>query len=201
MISSPRPTQTTNERFRLLVSAQRGSETALHIYDRQDRVVLLKWRGELARRLLGMSGLPDQIRTSGSHPCSKTLLKCLSLAAAKIELELSRGAALGDRLAALRDDIPPAHRRVAEMLFSHPGKHLSEQQVISILQLQYPCIDAQSVAPLLDDLVSWQVILRVEVDAQRRFYDIDTRPHLHIYCAETDELSDAPGSGVIRAAP
>ena len=161
---------------------------------------MLKWRGEVARRLLALAGLPDRIRTSGSHPCSKKLLKCLSLAAAKIELELSRSEALSDRLAGLREDIPPAHRRVAEMLFNHPGKHLSEQQVVGVLQLQHPCIDTRCVVPLLDDLVAWNVIQRVEVDARRRFYDIDTRPHLHVYCAGTDELIDAPGlRGVIHA--
>ncbi len=80
------------------------------------------------------------------------------------------------------------------MLFDHPGRHLSDQQVTSLLQLQYPSIDGQCVASLLDDLVSWEVIQRVEVDAHRRFYDIDTRPHLHLYCAETDELCVAPGT-------
>ena len=199
--SSPDAKRPSDERFRLLVSCHRGSETALHVYDRQDRRVLMKWRGEIARRLLSTAGLPERIRTSGSHPCGKTLLKCLSLAAARIELELARGQALSDRLAALREDIPPPHRRVAETLFGYPGKHLSEQQIISLLHLQYPCIDARCVASLLDDLVAWEIIQRVEVGANRRFYDIDTRPHLHVYCAETDELSDAPGSGVIHATP
>ena len=198
VLVSPSAQRPKDARFRLLVSCRPGSETALHIYDRLDRCVIMKWRGEIARRLLWSGCLPDAIRTSGSHPCSKTLLKRLSLAATRIELELARGQALNDRLKLLQDDIPPPHRRVAELLFSHPGKHLSEHEVVSLMLLQYSCIDGQSIPAFLDDLVAWDVVQRVEIDARRRFYDIDTRPHLHVYCPETDELHDAPGSGVIH---
>jgi Fe2+ or Zn2+ uptake regulation protein len=199
VLVSPRVQRPTDDRFRLLVSGRPGSKTALHIYDRQDRRVLMKWRGEIARRLLWSGCLPHTSRTSGSHPCSKILLKRLSLMATRIELELAQDQALNDRLRALQDDIPPSHRRIAELLFSHPGRHLSEHEVISLMLLQYPCIEGPGVAALLEELVTWGVVQRVEVDAHRRFYDIDTRPHLHVYCPETDELRDAPASGVIRS--
>lgn len=187
-------------RFRLLVSCQQGSETALHIFDRQDGRVIMKWRGEIARRLLHSDRLPATARNSGSHPCSKSLLQRLSLAATRIELEMTRDDALNGRLADLKLDIPPPHRRAAEVLFSHDGKHLAEYQVVCLMLLQYPCIDAERIPALLDDLVSWRIVQRVEVGADRRFYDVDTRPHLHVYCAESNELHDAPGSGVIRVA-
>lgn len=198
LLPSPYAKCTDGDRFRVLVSCQPGSETALHIYDRLDSCVLMKWRGEVARRLIYTAGLPESVRAGGSGTCSKTLLQQISLAATRIELEMSRDHALDARLLSLRDDVPPPHRRIAELLFGHPGKHLSEHDVVSMMLLQYPCIDRQSVPPLLDDLVAWGVVQRVEVDAHRRFYDIDTRPHLHVYCPETNELRDAPGSGVIH---
>lgn len=200
LLPSPLAGGADDGRFRLLVSRQRGSETAVHIYDRLDSAVLMKWRGEVARRLIFTSGLPESLRASGSHACSKTLLQRISLAATRIELEMTSIVALDARLATLDEDIPPPHRRTAELLFSHPGKHLSQHDVISLMLLQYSCIDRQHIPQLLDDLVAWGVVQRVEVGAHRRFYDIDTRPHLHVYCRETDELRDAPGSGVIHVA-
>ena len=200
LVSSRSGSPPVGDRYRLLVSCHRESETAIHVYDRRLRRVLLKWRGDIARALLQSDVLlPEQCR-SGSHSCDKSLIRSLTIAAAKMRIELRGRTDLNLRLVQLHRNIPLFHRRIAQLMFDHPGKHFSEQDIVCLLLLEYPCVSRKRITEHLDDLVRWGVIQCVNTDEQTRFYDIDTRPHLHIYCSRTKELRDAPDRGVIRIA-
>ena len=49
----------------------------------------------------------------------------------------------------------------------------------------------------LDDLTTWKVIQRIVIDDENVFYDVDMRPHLHIFDPVTRSLVDAPRAGVV----
>lgn len=91
-----------------------------------------------------------------------------------------------------------AHYQIARTLFSHPGYHFCEEDLSCLLQLEYPSFPDRRIPPVLDDLVRWEIIQRIDVDIHNVFYDINTKPHLHIFDSRTGELRDAPVQGIMR---
>ena len=106
---------------------------------------------------------------------------------------------LSMRLSRLGRRLPLPHYRVARLLFSYPGEHLSLEDVTCLLLLESAFLSRHSVRLWLDELVPWRVIQRIEIDARNTGYDIDTRPHLHVYYPKTRSLHDAPADGVLTA--
>ena len=177
------------------------------VYDLRRNAVVVTWRGELARRLLAS----DIVRrrpegAAGMGPCDKRFVEELTLAATRIQMERHdeperrrESTMLRRRIAALGLRLPAPHSRIADIMYQRPGQHLSNEDLICLAQLAFPCIDAEQVVSLLDELVRWRLVQRIEVDAGNVFYDIDTRPHLHVFCPRSRELHDAPGNGVVCA--
>ena len=187
-----------DDRYWVLVALHEFAETSIHVVDRRSNRVLTKWRGAAARSLLEFDTLPPRLRTSGTHACGKAVFRELMLAAASISLNLERYLDLDARLETLDHPIPAFHMRLARLLFNHPGKHFSEPEIICLLLLEYPGIDPCRIPAHLDELVQWGIIQRVDVGMDWCYYDIDTRPHLHIYCPRTRDLTDAPVNGVVQ---
>lgn len=189
------------DRYQLYVSDQPGEAVAIRVYDGVLKRILLKWQGEIARQLLDSNILPLAARCDGCRRCDKDLVHKLTLAAAAIATALDIGRdsdALRQRLDRLQLSLSPFHMHIARLLFSCPEKHLAEDEVICLLTLQNPCVSRRRILLHLDELVRWKVIQKIVVAGDRAFYDINTRPHLHIYCRRTHELHDAPSDGVLQ---
>lgn len=185
------------DRYSLFVSDRASPLPAIRVYDRAQRRVLLRWQGEVARRLLDADDLPLAYLTNGSHRCDKALLRRLTIAAASIGMGLEQP---DDRTGPCRTDrqLPLLHSRVAGLLFDHPDHHFAHEEIICLMGFRFPCIAPRHIEKVLDDLVDSVTIQRVTVNADAVFYDIDTRPHLHVYDARCQELRDADFNGVLR---
>lgn len=110
----------------------------------------------------------------------------------------SRFESLAQRLKRLERCLVAPHQQIARLLFAYPGNHFSGEEVSCLMLLECPSLEGQRINAQLDDLARWQVIQRIEVDADNVFYDIDTRPHLHLFDAGSRQLSDAPVHGIMR---
>ena len=188
-------------RYRLYVSDQPGLLAQIRVYDRSLRRVFLKWQGELARRMLDSEALADMHLSNGCHDCDKALVRSLVLAAAKLSLLPASGGRSEDlarRLRHLGRPVPLLTRKVAALLFQHPGHHFEESEIVCALTSDNLICHAGAIQRALDELVQWDVIQRIEVDEINVFYDIDTRPHVHVFDAGTRVLSDVPASGVLK---
>ena len=203
---SSQPARQSDPRYRLTVKD--GSCPSVCVQD-EERVIL-RWVGELARRLLSRPTLPERYRKPGTHALSKKHVQCFALAAAALKIQLDteteadRAAAridANERLWARLDElgirIPALHRRIAQQLFSYPGVHFCEQDVVCMLMLEYTSIEPDRLRQIAMDLARWGIVQRIDVNGTA-FYDINTRPHLHVYRTNTHELVDAPLSGVIH---
>ena len=197
-------------RYRLHVTARGSNAAALSVRDQTLSFPVLEWRGTFARRLLDSNPLPSRDLANGTYELDKADIQQLALAAVSIAIRpgpyTNRHAVdvharaerdLSLRLRRLGVQIPVFHKRIARLLFQYPGKHLLREDAVGIATLQYPSIDTRRIESLLDDLVCWRVIQRIDVDGHV-FYDINTTPHLHIYRSQTGELDDAPDIGVLR---
>lgn len=204
--ADPQPARRITARYRLVVSNPEGCEVNVRIYDLQRRRIVRSWRGELARRLLDADVPGYRCLSCPVQDCDKRCVRELMLVAAGIQMELERYpiAATVDplqhRLLELDVRLPAFHRRIAALLFGLPGKHLSDTDVHCLTQCRYPFIDDEKTATILDDLVRWRILQRIDAGANGVFYDTDTRPHLHVYCTQSGELRDAPASGVLQVA-
>lgn len=201
------PASNTVPRYRVVITNEPGSDVAVRVYDRLRDQVLGCWIGETARRLLDSDVLGYNCLSCPVEVCDKRFVRQLMLVAARIQMELERRATTGlpedplqTRLCELRLRLPDFHKRVATLLFDRPGHHLSDADAHCLAQFEYPFIEEERIDGILDDLVRWRVIQRIVVDARKAFYDIDTRPHLHVYCRQTNALRDAPSSGVVKVA-
>ena len=192
---------TAANRYRLHISDQPGLPAEIRVFDRSLKRVFLKWRGKLARKILYSDSLANSRLSNGFHDCDKALVRSLVLAAARLSL-LPRSSEQADvlerRLRHLGYPIPALHRRVATFLFQHPGQHFEENEIVCALTSENMFCDAGPIKQALGELVQWDVIQRVEVDDDNVFYDIDTRPHVHVFDARTGVLSDVPESGVLK---
>ena len=189
------------DRYQLFISNPPGKAVAIRIYDGMLNRILLKWQGEIARRLLDADILPYAARCDGCRRCDKDLIHKLTIAAAAIAATLEaddRNEFLQRRLEKLDRRLSGFHAHVASLLFAHPERHFGHEEVVCLLSLNNPCVSRRRIFEHLDDLVRWQVIQRINVDDDHVFYDINTDPHLHIYCRRTHELVDAPRDGVVQ---
>jgi Fe2+ or Zn2+ uptake regulation protein len=104
---------------------------------------------------------------------------------------------LDRRLRRLGVNLTGSHRMVATVLFAHPGYHLSRTEVCCLLSLERMPFSREKVVRWLDDLVHWRVIQRIDVTGGHTFYDIDTRPQLHLFDPRTGTLRDGTVQGVV----
>lgn len=207
----PEAVQPAVNRYRLFITARGSNAAALSVHEHNRSFPVLEWRGTFARRLLDSNPLPPRDLTNGTYDLDKSDIQQLALAAVSIAMNSKQRAKhnaaevcaraernLSLRLKHLHIQIPAFHKRVAQLLFQYPGKHLLKEDAVGITVLQYPSVDTHRIESLLDDLARWQVIQRIDVDNEHVFYDIDTTPHLHVYHSQTGELDDAPETGVLR---
>jgi len=105
---------------------------------------------------------------------------------------------LTTRLKDLGQQLTELHILIARVIFSHPGSHFCEQDVICLLLLEYTSFEEFPITSQLEDLARWNVVQRIEVDADNVFFDINITPHLHLFDPDTRELCDAPLRGVVH---
>ena len=189
------------DRYQLYVSDQPGDTASIRVYDGMLKRVLLTWQGAVAREMLDSAMLPFCIRATSCHGCDKALIQKLTLAATAISLALDLGEeaeGLRRRLEKLDRRLSAFHHHIASLLFAHPGKHFAHDEIVCLLTLQNPCICRDRIEAHINDLVDWQVVQRIAVDRDRKFYDVNTEPHLHVFNPRSGELHDAPDNGVLR---
>ncbi len=206
--SQPEPDYaSTPNRYLVHVSGRATAMPAVRVYDRARKQVVLRWHGQVARRLLDSKALPLKGLSNGSHDCDKAQLQTLALAAASIQMERERHTIPGRpglrRVDGLDEkDFRMAttlHHAVLALLFDHAQRHLAAEEVVFLMLIRCPSITACRIEQVLDDLVRWSMIQRITVDADSVYYDTDMREHLHVFDARTRELRDAPASGVLLA--
>ena len=192
----PSPTQ---YRYQLSVLDGGCGVASVRIYDRIRCLDIAVWTGEAARRIMAAGILPAELHRSGRYLAGKSFIWHLMLASAAVTADLANDYSkpLDERLAELGIELRGAKARVAVTLFDYPGQHLSRSEVQCLIGLGCPAA-ATRVPEYLDELVALRVISEIVVDEDNIFYDIDTRPHLHIFDPIRRELLDAPADGVVR---
>ena len=189
------------DRYQLYIVDKEGKSSAIRVYDRLRSRILMMWQGEVARRLIDSSLLVAGPDCGSCQRCDKNLVRRLALAAASIatDIDHKNGAdRLLRRLQRLNRDVSPFHAEIAGMLFAYQHRHFAHEEIVCLVTLHNPSICRQRIEDHIDELVQWNVIQRIAVDAGRVFYDINTEPHLHVYCPRKQELHDAPTDGVLR---
>ena len=223
---SAEPTPVTeNDRHRLIVEQSPARVVRVRIEDRTNGRTLLEWSGALARHLLQSGALPQAAFRRADYDCDKALIRHLTLTGAAAQLAVDQIAELdaagerprqerrlrpvrsaGDlspveqmkeRLDETGRYLPGPHQLVARTLFSRRGEHFSEPEVVCLLSLECPSMRTSLIQACLDDLTTWKVIQRIVIDDENVFYDVDMRPHLHIFDPATRSLIDAPRAGVV----
>jgi len=88
-------------------------------------------------------------------------------------------------------EINPTHQRIeiAHALFSR-GEHLSADQIMAIVNDRHMETSKATVYNTLNLFLGKGLIREVIVDPNKVFYDPNTRPHHHLYNADTGELID-----------
>ncbi|MDJ0917661.1 MAG: hypothetical protein QNJ05_07850 [Woeseiaceae bacterium] len=176
------------------------------VTDRHRRRRVLQWQGSIARRLLESAALPLAGMKNGRHNCDKPLMQRLAIAGAAATSSLADGRRRTDEprtgsgleSEASQRKLAALHGCVVRLLEDFPNQHLAEEDIVCLMQFRMPCVSDVQVKTALDDLAAWQRIQRITVPGGSAHYDLDTRPHLHVYDARTRELRDAPASGVLR---
>lgn len=198
------PASRITTRYRVVVSNADDGDVTLRVYDLKRFRIVASWRGEQARRLIDSDVIGCDCLSCPVKECDKRCVRELMLVAAGIQMELEQSPAtatvdpLQHRLHELDVRLPAFHKRIAALLFGLPGQHLSDTDVHCLTQFRFPFIDDNKTATILDDLVCWRVVQRIDAGENGVFYDTDTRQHLHVFCTRTGELRDAPTSGVLQ---
>lgn len=193
----------SEERFRVHVSCEEPPLIAITDLWRNRQVAA--WHGKTADRIRQSGVIPPASRPGVAYHCSKRAVRELFMAAAAVCLpEVDAGLQLvylnQHRIRRDRKGRSCLHDRILELLFSYPGHHFSEQDILCITALHYPSVTAQRVSRCLRDIVDWRLVQRIEIDAANVFFDTDTTPHLHVYDPDKRELLDAPTAGFVTAA-
>lgn len=206
-----------SSRFAITVSLARRAR--IEVQDRLSNQTLFDWSGSIASHLIESGALPPQTSPVDTHYGDKGFVQHLSLLAASAELAGQepaetvpasrrrdphaarpariRWSRLSARLRRLGASLGRDDMAVAKLLFSKPGQHFSTDDVACLLQLRDRPLPSHRIDAALDRLTALEVIQRIDVAPGRVFYDIDTRPHLHLYDEKTGELYDAEVDGVI----
>lgn len=204
---------------RFTITVSRARRARVEVRDRQNDRTLFEWSGSIASHLIESGALPPQTAPVDTHFGDKGFVQHLSLLAASAELASPdpaeaaaegrgreqrstrparmRWSRLSARLRRLGASLGRDDMTVAKLLFSKPGQHFSTDDVSCLLELRDRPLPSDRVKSALDRLTALAVIQRIDVAPGRIFYDIDTRPHLHLYDETTGELHDAEVDGVI----
>ncbi len=185
------------------ITRRGANDVTITIRHAGSQAIVVEWHGETARHLLECQPLTPTLLDEATGVLTNAQVKTLTLAAAaRCMAEAIRSrqspAALDRRLAALGLHLPSLHQRIAAVLFEPPGKHFGQTEAVCAVLLQHPMLCESRLANALEQLAAWSVLQRIEV-GDCVFYDIDTSPHLHVYCERTQQLFDAPQTGVVRA--
>ena len=184
-------------RYEISVLDGRYGLFAVRIFDLEQQRDLVTWQGEVARYLLASGALPfgyaSRFRTNKSTVWHLVLVA----AAVTANEELETPPLLAERLERLGLELTGAETRLARLLFEYPGQHLSEDDIICLCSLRYPAT-GHCVPELLERLANAGVIQKIAIDRDTVFFDLDTRPHVHVFDRRTRQLFDAPAEGVIQ---
>ena len=165
-------------RYRLVVMPCPDSGVRVQVVDCRDGFQVFDWRGYVARHLLNSGELDrEQARLCGCYPCTKTKAWHLALVAAAARTVYT--------------GLSPLHQRVTGLLLSNPSHHHTADDVGTLLAAECREVAGDALAACLDDLVARNVVQRIDVDAQNVFYDVNTRPHEHVFDPVTRTLADA----------
>lgn len=212
-------------RYRLRIDRPSRGSARVRVEERATGNVLLEWRDSLARHLLQSGALPESALLRADCTCDKSLIRHLTLTCAAAKLAMDQIAELEavedrarpaprlrpvdstrepsptDRLIERLDTcgrhLPGPHLKVAKTLFERRGEHFSESDVVCLMSLECPSMRTSLVHTCLDELTAWNVIQRIVIDSENVFYDVDMRPHLHIFDPASRSLYDAPETGVL----
>lgn len=213
--SRPAPAYANAERcagrYRVSLQIRPGHAPGISVTDKHSGRVILHWRGRVARKLLELDTVKRRARHGRSFDCDKALLKRLAIAGATASRQV--GVQHGEPKLAFRqnatrkDNAPDAqissrwsslHRVLTGLLEEFPKQHLAEEDIVCLMQFRLPCIPRRQVREALSDLADWNHVQQITVPTGAVHYDLDTRPHLHVFDAATQELRDAPESGVLQ---
>ena len=86
---------------------------------------------------------------------------------------------------------------IVSLLSGQHSVHLSEEEIVWLASMEFPCLPGKTVRQELNELVRGGHLQRIRVNDNLVFYDANTEPHLHIFDERTRELRDAPGNGVV----
>ena len=184
-------------RYEISVLDGRFGLFAVRIFDHEQQQDLVTWQGDVARYLLASGALPpgDASRFRANKSTVWHLVLVAAAFSANEEHETSP--LLAERLERLELELTGAETRLARLLFEYPGQHLSEDDVVCLCSLRYPGT-GHCVPELLERLANAGLIQRIEIDRDTAFFDLDTRPHVHVFDRRTRQLFDAPTEGVIQ---
>lgn len=210
---APRTAETAHPpgRYRVTIVENAVRAPGISVSDRHSGRLILSWRGRVAERILDMDALGLRCRGDSGFDCDKPLLQRLAIAGAAAERQLAdspdvplpnhrHDESLEDRRLPERssDRWSSLHGAVQYLLEAFPGQHLAEDDVVCLMQFRLPCLSRQQVRSALSDLADWNKVQTIRVPTGAIHYDLDTRPHLHVFDARTQQLYDAPESGVLQ---
>ncbi len=195
-------------RYRL--QARRVPTARLRVTDLSLGTDLADWRGPVAHRLLDCDLLPASLKAGSDCYGCKSLIQRLALLAARHSMirpavartrlaDRRRPCALARRLRNLHLRLTSDEHSVASLLYGLAGKHLSTDDVTCLLGLRNAPVTERRVDTILRALANKQVVQRLPVRGGPTFYDVDTRPHLHIYDRDSNTLRDADVHGIVEA--
>ena len=96
-----------------------------------------------------------------------------------------------------RGVLPTAQRiDIAQMMLGRP-QHLSAEQIIGAIRASGLKISKATVYNTLNLFCERGLLLAVDVDPTRQYYDSSTGPHHHFYNVDTGELTDIPVESVL----
>ncbi len=220
MIDTRPPNATSHQparRYRL--RAECAPFPRLRVVDISLGTELADWRGAVAESLLGCGLLPASLRAGVECYACKNLIQRLAMLAAAESMKPQadtrhqeparptpaqrdkdqRFSPLEHRLRRLDTRLTGEQRTVAELLFRHVGEHLSLCDVTCLLNLEDAPVSEERANAVLAELVDKRVIQRLPVSNGPTFYDVDTRPHLHVYDRQRNTLQDANVHGIVEA--
>lgn len=208
---APANGERSTDRYRVILVKRAGRIPEITAIERRSGQIILAWRGRIAERILDMDALGLRSRGDHGFDCDKPLLQRLAIAGAAAERQVAedvrsasttRGASVSREESMLAGGSTirwsSLHGAVLAVLEAFPKQHLAEEDVVCLIQLRLPCIPRRQVRAALADLAQWNQVQQITVPTGAVHYDLDTRPHLHVFDARTQQLRDAPPSGVLQ---
>lgn len=85
--------------------------------------------------------------------------------------------------------VTPQRIAILEAIYAL-NNHPTAEMIMEYIKERHPGIAAGTVYKVLDVLIRHQLILRVKTDKDVMRYDGILKNHHHLYCVETEEISD-----------